>query len=287
MGIMAVGCYVVLISGGIDVSFTAVASVASYVMGIILGRLTGNLLYAFIIVAIVGIILGLINAILVYYTKVPTIVITIAALNLYYGLLIFFSKGLWIQILPDYIKRLGNVYIFTLVNAKSGAISGLSIFTIIWVIIIILTWVLLKYTIIGRSIYAMGGNIEAARREGLSIFKLQLFIYSYTGLLSGIAGLVHVGLNQTIAPNSIVGTELMVIAAVVIGGASLSGGSGTLLGTTLGIALLAVISNGLTLARVTPFWQNVIIGLILIISVSITAYQKNIVKRGIVRVKID
>ena len=287
MGILAVGCFVVMISGGIDVSFTAVASIASYVMGIILGRLTGNLLYAFIIVAFIGIILGLINAVLIYYTKVPTIIITIATLNLYYGLLIFFSKGLWIQILPDYIKRLGNVYIFTLVNAKSGAISGLSIFTIILVIIIILTWVLLKYTIIGRSIYAMGGNIEAARREGLNIFKLQLFIYSYMGLLSGIAGLVHVGLNQTIAPNSIVGTELMVIAAVVIGGASLSGGSGTLLGTTLGVALLAVISNGLTLARVTPFWQNVIIGLMLIISVSITAYQKNIAKRGIVRVKID
>ncbi len=287
MGILAVGCFVVMISGGIDVSFTAIASVASYTMGIILGRLTGNLFYAFIIVALVGITLGLINSLLVYYTKVPTIVITIATLNLYYGLLIFFSKGLWIQILPDYMKRLGNFYIFTLVNPINGAISGLSIFTIIWIIIIIFTWVLFKYTIIGRSIYAMGGNLEAARREGLSVFKLQLFIYGYLGLLSGIAGLVHVGLNQTIAPNSIVGTELMVIAAVVIGGASLSGGSGTLLGTTLGVALLAVISNGLTLARVTSFWQNVIIGLILIISVSITAYQKNIAKRGIVRVKID
>jgi simple sugar transport system permease protein len=287
MGIMAIGIFAVMISGGIDVSFTAIASIASYVMGIILGRLTGNLLFAFFIVAFVGVILGSINALLIYFLKVPTIVVTISTLNLYYGLLIFFTKGLWIQVLPDYVKRFGNTYIFTLVNTKSGALSGLSIFTIIWVIIIILTWALLKYTIIGRGIYAMGGNREAARREGLDIFKLQLFIYTYMGFLSGIAGLVHVGLNQTIAPNAIVGRELTVIAAVVIGGTSLAGGSGTLLGTTLGVALLAVVSNGLTLARVSSFWQNVIIGFILIISVSITTYQNTFAKKRIARVKID
>ncbi|MCL4385722.1 MAG: ABC transporter permease [Cyanobacteria bacterium] len=287
MGILAVGSFVVMISGGIDVSFTAVASIASYVMGIILSRLTGNLFLAFFIVAAVGIILGSINALLIYFLKIPTIVVTISTLNLYYGLLIFFSKGLWIQLLPNYIKRLGNMYIFTLVNNKSGALSGLSIFTIIWIIVIFLTWALLKYTVIGRSIYAMGGNSEAARREGLNIFRLQLFIYTYMGFLSGIAGLVHVGLNQTIAPNAIVGTELTVIAAVVIGGTSLAGGSGTLLGTTLGVALLAVISNGLTLARITSFWQNVIIGFILIVSVSITAYQNTFAKKKISRVKVD
>ena len=286
MGILTVGITVVMISGGIDVSFTAIASISSYIMGIILRLFTGNLFIAFIIVAFIGISLGLINALLIYFLKVPTIVVTISTLNLYYGLLIFFSKGKWIQVLPNYIKRLGSTYVFTLINSKSGALSGLSIFTIIWIVIILLTWVLLKYTVIGRSIYAMGGNIEAARREGLNIFKLQLFIYSFMGFISGTAGLVHVGLNQTIAPNAIVGKELITIAAVVIGGANLAGGSGTLLGTTLGVALLAVISNGLTLARVTSFWQNVIIGIILIISVATTAYQRTYAKKRIKRVNI-
>lgn len=287
MGILAVGSFVVMISGGIDLSFTAIASIASYVMGIVFGHISGNLFYAFILVSIIGIGLGLVNALLIYYLKVPTIVVTISTLNLYYGLLIFFSKGLWIQNLPDFIKRFGKSYIFTIANRDSGALSGLSIFTIIWVVITIGTWALLKYTIIGRSIYAMGGNIEAAKREGLDIFKLQIIIYSFMGFLSGVAGLIHVGLNQTIAPNAIVGTELMVVAAVVIGGTSLTGGRGTLLGTTLGVALLAIISNGLTLARVSSFWQNVIVGFILIVSVSITAYQNNYAKRNIARVKID
>ena len=283
---MAIGSFIVLLSGGIDVSFSAIASIAAYSTGKIIIMGGGNLFYAFVLVIVIGIILGAVNGFLIYYLNAPTIVITIATMGIYYGLLLFITRGVLISLLPEYIEKFGNSYIFTFLN-KNGVISGFSIFTLIWIVILIITWLILKHTMIGRSIFAMGSNVEGAKREGINILKLQLFIYSFMGLLAGIGGLVHTGLNQMIKPNALIGTELMVIAAVVIGGASLTGGSGTLLGTTLGVLLLAIISNGLTLAKVSSFWQNFVIGLILLVSVSITAYQEIYVKRKHIRVKIN
>jgi simple sugar transport system permease protein len=108
---------------------------------------------------------------------------------------------------------------------------------------------------------------------GFNIFRLQLFVYSFMGWLAGIAGVILALLVQTVAPNQIVGKELDVLAAVVLGGASLFGGVGTLGGTVLGVALIAIMSNGLTMMRVPSFWYNVFIGLTILISVSFSAYQ--------------
>ena len=119
----------------------------------------------------------------------------------------------------------------------------------------------------------MGGNPDSAERIGLNTFRLQMFVYSFMGLLAGIAGVVLALLVQSVAPNSIVGKELDVIAAVVLGGASLFGGVGSLVGATLGVALIAIMSNGLTMMRVPSYWYNVFIGLTILVSVSASAYQ--------------
>jgi simple sugar transport system permease protein len=273
IGIFAVGVTFVLISGGIDISFTAVATVAEYVMAVVIIKYGGNILLAFLLAAGVGIALGLVNAILIHFFKIPTIITTIATLNIFYGILTVISGGRWIYALPDWFRSFADIRVFTL-RSSEGIAYGLSIITLIWIIAILVAWVILHFTRLGRGIYAMGGSMTAAKRVGFNIFKLQMFVYSFMGLMAGLAGLVQALLVQTVAPNSIVGKELDVLAAVVLGGASLAGGTGTLFGTILGVTLIAIMSNGLTLMRVSSFWYNVFIGLVIILSVSFSAYQR-------------
>jgi simple sugar transport system permease protein len=271
LGVMAVGLMVVLISGGIDISFTATATVAQYVMATTLIRHGGGWWLAFLIPIGIGITLGAVNALLVYSLRVHSIIITIATLNIFYGLLIFLTGGKWIYNFPDWFARGLSLFAFTTAGGKTYSFS-LSIIVLVGAVAI--TGFILNKTAMGRRIYAMGGNPEAAKRMGFNLLGLHLFVYCYMGFLAGIAGLVQAQLVQTVAPNSIVGRELEVVAAVVLGGASLAGGAGTLLGTVLGVALIAIMSNGLTLMGISSYWHQVVIGLIILASVSITAFNR-------------
>jgi len=272
VGILSIGVLFVLISGGIDISFTATATVAMYTMAIILNKYGGNMFSAFLIASVIGIILGLFNAVIIHFFKIHSIITTIATLNIYYGLLTVFSGGKWIYSLPDWFRAFSQVRVFTLSNDNGGQ-YGLSIVTLIWFILLAVAWVILRYTMIGRGIYALGGNPVSAERVGFSILRLQLFVYGFMGWLAGVAGVILTLLVQSVAPNSIVGKELDVLAAVVLGGASLLGGVGTLGGTVLGVILIATMNNGMTLMRIPAFWYNVFIGLIIVISVSASAIQ--------------
>ncbi len=147
---------------------------------------------------------------------------------------------------------------------------------VFWIGMVILTAWILKYTVLGRSIYALGGSQIASIRVGFNIFKTRLFVYSFMGFVSGFAAVVHTALVQSAIPNSIVGRELDVIAAVVLGGANIMGGSGSLLGTCLGVALLAMLGNGLTLIGMSSYWNNVMVGLVLLVGVTISAVQRNL-----------
>lgn len=276
IGIMAIGVLVVLISGGVDISFTAIATVGEYVMAVVITKYTGNIFLAFTISALIGLVLGLVNAVLIHNFNIPTIIVTIGTLNIFYGLLIVFSGGRWIYTLPDWFSKFAEIRLFTLTNA-GGIPYGLSIVTAIWILVVGITAFILKYTALGRSLYAVGGcgsDKSPAYRSGINVFRVQLFVYSYMGVIAGIAGVVQALMVQTVAPNSIVGKELNVIAAVIIGGASISGGTGTITGTLLGVILLAVLSNGLTLMRVPSCWCDAIIGLVILISVSASAIQQ-------------
>ena len=270
LGVMAVGLMVVLISGGIDISFTATATVAQYVMAATIIRHGGGWWLAFLIPIALGISLGAINAVLVYYLRVHSIIITIATLNIFYGMLIFATRGKWIYNFPDWFARGWSLFDY----AAGGITYSFSLSIMALVAAVAVTAIILNKTAVGRRIYAMGGNMEAAKRMGFNLFGLHLFVYCYMGLLAGIAGLVQAQLVQTVAPNSIVGRELEVVAAVVLGGASLAGGAGTVLGTVLGVALIAVMQNGLALMGVSSYWHQVVIGLIILASVSITAYNR-------------
>ncbi|MGF1717688.1 ABC transporter permease [Photobacterium chitinilyticum] len=271
LGIMACGLFVVLIAGGIDISFPATAAIAQYVMATYVLSIGGNFVIAFLIAAVVGIVLGLINAVLVYRLKVPAIIITISTLNLFFGLLIYFSNGEWLYGFPDWFME--GIELFTFIGSD-GYDYGLSLPIITLVAVILFTSFLMSKTRLGRQIYAMGGNADAASRIGINLFGIHLFVYGYMGALAGIASVVQTQITQSVAPNSLMGFELTVLAAVVLGGTSMTGGKGTLMGVVLGVALLAIMKNGLTLLSVPSYWHTVVTGLIIVFSISMTALNE-------------
>jgi len=270
LGIMSAGMLIVLISGGIDLSFTAIATISEYMIALIIINYTGNLLTAFIVSCFVGIILGCFNAFIIYYFKAPSLIVTIATLNIFYGFIILVTKGRWIYNFPIWFREMRNIFEFTAGNGKEYEIA-LPILLLLFVFII--TYILLNYTFLGRKIIAFGGNQEAARRMGFNIFHITIFVYAFMGFLAGVGAISHVLIVQTVQANAIVGRELEVIAAVVLGGASLAGGKGTILGTILGVTLIAIMWNGLVLMGISSYWQPVILGLIIILSVISSAYS--------------
>ena len=264
-GILSVGVLVVLLSGGIDISFTAIAQVAEYISVSWILAYGGNLGSAFLVACCTGTLLGLFNGLLIHFIRIPPIITTIGTLNLYYGVLYVLSAGQIIYQVPEFYRALSGATL-------PGNFPVLGAF---WIGMVILTAWVLKYTVLGRSIYALGGSQIASIRVGFNIFKTRLFVYSFTGFVSGFAAVVHTALVQSAIPNSIVGRELDVIAAVVLGGANIMGGSGSLLGTCLGVALLAMLGNGLTLIGMSSYWNNVMVGLVLLVGVTISAVQRN------------
>lgn len=271
LGIMACGLFVVLISGGIDISFPGMAAVAQYVMATFILSHGGNFLVAFALAMLVGMVLGLVNAVLVYKLKVPAIIITISTLNIFFGLLIYFSHGDWLYGFPDWFMDGVELFTFT---GSNGYDYGLSLPILTLLVVIALTAFLMSRTRLGRQIYAMGGNADAARRIGMNLFFLHLFVYGYMGALAGVAAVVQTQITQSVAPNSLMGFELTVLAAVVLGGTSMTGGKGTLLGVILGVILLATVKNGLTLMGVPSYWHTVVTGLIIVLSISMTAINE-------------
>ena len=265
-GILSVGVLVVLLSGGIDISFTAIAQVAEYISVSWILAYGGNLGSAFLVACCIGTLLGLFNGLLIHFIRIPPIITTIGTLNLYYGVLYVLSAGQIIYQVPEFYRALSGATL-------PGNFPVLGAF---WIGMVILTAWVLKYTVLGRSIYALGGSQIASIRVGFNIFKTRLFVYSFMGFVSGFAAVVHTALVQSAIPNSIVGRELDVIAAVVLGGANIMGGSGSLLGTCLGVALLAMLGNGLTLIGMSSYWNHVMVGLVLLVGVTISAVQRNL-----------
>ena len=264
-GILAVGAFVVLLSGGIDISFTATAQVAEYATVAYFAQHGGGLWVAVGIAAVIGIVLGAVNGALTHFLRIPPIITTIGTLNLYFGALYVLSAGDILYDVPPFYREL----------SEATLPGGFPVLGAVWMTVALATAVLLRYTVLGRSIYALGGSEVAAVRVGFSVPKTRLFVYTFMGLIAGLASVVHTSLVQSAIPNSIVGKELDVLAAVVLGGASITGGSGSLLGTCLGVLFLAVLSNGLTLMGVSSYWNGVSVGLALLVGVVVGRYQQS------------
>ena len=266
--ILAAGLLLVLISGGIDISFTATATVAQYIAMTVANAHNVGWIGVILIASAAGIALGLVNAAIIHVFHVRSIIATLGTLNAFYGLLVFVTRGNYIYTLPDWFDSGINLFEFR--DAEQNYYS-LNFQMIASVLVLGIAWFILRRTRLGRQIIAFGGNHEAAERIGLPILRIQLFVYGWMGWCAGIASLAQAQLAQSIAPTVLVGRELDVLAAVVLGGASLAGGVGSVLGTVLGLTLVAILQNGLILAGVSSYWSDFATGVVILIAVSATA----------------
>lgn len=265
--IMALGLFVVLVSGGIDISFAATASVAQYCAALLATQFGLPAPLVILGGMMVGIALGCFNALLIYRLRMTSIIATIAMMSVSFSLLMYFSGGRSIYTLPEWwISRVT----FFRTETETGDIIRITLPIVVMVVMALVTWGLMTRTAIGRQIYAMGGNPEAARRIGIDIGRLSFFVYGYLGFCAALGGLVQAHRVGESVPNAMYNTELAVLSAAVLGGASLTGGIGTVPGVLLGIVLLAMLQNGLNLLGVSSYFFQIVIGITILVSTSVT-----------------
>jgi simple sugar transport system permease protein len=269
--IFAVGLLVVLIAGGIDISFAVAASIVQYVTALALERIGGGgWVSGLLIAACLGIVLGVINAFLIHRFRIISIVATIATFNVYFGLLMFFTKGVSIYNLPDWLTSRVIIYEREMAD---GSWAEITLPVVVMAVCTFATWLFITRTTTGRQLYAFGDNPEGARRFGINIGAMQFIAFGWLGLMAGIAGLMQAHYAQEVVPNALYGRELDVLAAVVLGGARLGGGKGSVLGCVLGVLLVSITQNGLNLMGVSPFAFKMFVGAIILVAITLSSVR--------------
>ncbi|MEV6593831.1 ABC transporter permease/substrate-binding protein [Streptomyces acidicola] len=260
--ILAFGVTFVIVSAGIDLSVGSVAALSATVLAWSATSEGVPVWIAVILAVATGIACGLVNGLLVSYGKLPPFIATLAMLSVGRGLSLVISQGSPIAF-PDSVSHLGDT------------LGGwLPVPVLVMIVMGLVTAVILGRTYIGRAMYAIGGNEEAARLSGLRVKKQKLVIYALSGLFAAAAGIVLASRLSSAQPQAAQGYELDAIAAVVIGGASLAGGTGKASGTLIGALILAVLRNGLNLLSVSAFWQQVVIGVVIALAVLLDTLRR-------------
>ena len=266
--IFAMGLLAVLIAGSIDISFAVAASVVQYVTALVVLQLGGGgWLVAFLVSSLAGIALMSLNAALIHHFRIISIVVTIATFNIFFGLLMFFTGGVSIYDLPDWWTA--RVILWERETA-SGAWAEITLPVLAMLLCMAATWLLIARSSTGRQLYAYGDNPEGARRLGIGEGRMQYLAFGWLGLMTGVAALMQVNYAQEVVPNALYGRELDVLAAVVLGGARLGGGRGTVIGCVLGVLLVAVTENGLNLLGVSPYAFKMVVGAIILAAITLS-----------------
>jgi simple sugar transport system permease protein len=269
--VFAMGVLIVIISGGIDVSFMAIGIFAGYAV-IIVTNSTGigadSAWVGFGIAIAIGLGLGALNGLAIAGLRLPTLIATLGTQGIIRGAMLAFIGRKVIPEYPPGIDQLSTTYLIT---AYDQIQTRLSVLIIPSILICIAVSLLLRYTLTGRGIFAIGGDAEAARRAGFPVLRIKIIIYLVAGVLAATAGMMHVTQVRLANPYELVGGELDVIAAVVLGGASIFGGKGSVSGTVLGVVLIAMIKSSLILMGVPGSWQRAAVGVLLLIGVSAQA----------------
>jgi len=265
---ISVGMTLVVLTAGIDLSVGSVLALCGAITaGLLKNGIempSNNLFIGFTLLGailggiIVGALLGCFNGLAITRFKVPPFVATLAMLTIARGLTMLWTKGFPISVLGNNFDYIGT-----------GWLLGIPVPVWISALVIIVAVVITGKTPLGRYIYAIGGNENAARLSGININKVKIIVYSLAGAMAAIGGLIVTSRLDSAQPNAGMSYELDAIAAVVIGGTSLSGGKGTIWGTVLGAVIIGVLNNGLVLLNVSPFWQQVVKGAVILLAVII------------------
>ena len=255
---LACGMTMVIILGGIDLSVGSVIALSGCVAAAGVARYGMSIPIAMLLGIFIGVVFGLFNGLVVAKTTIPAFIVTLATMNIARGLSYVYTGGSPVRVVSKAWQFLGAGY----VNIFPTPV-------VLLVIILIITAILMNKTKFGRYIYAVGGNAQAARFSGISVTKIKFWVYTYSGLMAGIAGVVLSSRMYSGQPTAGEGAEMDAIAAVVVGGTSMAGGSGKIGGTIIGALIIGFLNNGLNLLNVNSFWQYVVKGVVILLAVFI------------------
>ena len=273
-GILAMGVLVVLISGGFGMSFMAVAVFAMHLICLYFGKYVNDAPLWFLLLCgmAVGMILGVCNSFFVAKCKLPPFIVTLGTSNIISGLCLAFIGSKQVNNIPAALISFSRWNVISVENAAGGR-ANLHGGIIILAVAAVLTTILLSKTMLGRSIYCLGGNPFSCIRVGFQNNKIIVFVYAFMGTLAGLSGLLHASFQRMSNPYDMVGNELNVIAAVVIGGPRVGGGYGNTVGTILGVLLITMVNNSLVMLRIPTFWQKAVVGLVIILGTAIQIFR--------------
>jgi len=261
--LLAFGVTFVIITGGIDLSLGSMVAVTGVVAASFAHPDSYPVIVPIFIGLIAGLALGAFNGLVITKSKVPPFIVTLGTMTIGRGLALILSKGRPISNLSDSFNFIGG-----------GNLFGIPFPIIILILAFIVCSIILNKTILGRYMYAVGGNEPAARASGIRVGNVKMWVYTICGLLSALGGILLTSRITTGQPNAGAGFELDAIAAAIIGGTSTSGGTGTMTGTLIGALLIGVISNSLDLLNVTSYYQQVVMGAIIIGAVVLDSMGK-------------
>ena len=268
VGIAAVGATFVIITGGIDLSVGSNIALAGF-LGAQLAHDSGNGFLGLLAVMGVAVLVGAFNGASVAWLGLAPFIVTLAVMGMARGLTLQFSQGQSVYDLPATIDWLG-----------SAEFGGVKVSAILTILLFVVGHLVLSRTVFGHRVYAVGGNAHAARLAGINVKRVVFVTYVIAALCAGIAAIVLVGRLDSATPNAATGTELQVIAAVVIGGTSLFGGKGSMIGTLVGVLLIGVINNGLTLLDVSSFWVQFVQGALIFLAVLLDSFNTGRLRRA-------
>ena len=275
-GMFAMCTLVVMISGGFDLSFPAIAALAyslSTTICLKLGWCQTNAWAGFILAIAIGWILGMLNGWIIANFKLNTMIVTLGTQTFFTGITMGLLELKEItSTLPVGFRTLGESYLFEVHNS-AGLRSTMTTMFLFFVALCIVTSFILNKTMFGRALYAIGGNEVSAERAGYNVKKVKFLLYSTVGAVSGFIGMIRVCMARQSIPKALVGREMTIIPAVILGGASIFGGEGSVFGTVSAIAIISVVSNSMLLVGIDTYWQDFFNGLVILIGVTVSAVQ--------------
>lgn len=284
-GLFAVGAFLVILTGGIDVSFPALASLTAYATTKYLldSNYEGNILVPILMALVIGAILGAVNGFFIGYMNLPAMIVTLGTASIFKGIMQGTLESKQLAVIPAGMKDFGTSSLFTATNAQSGLTSRMPVAFLVVVFVYALAFFVLRYTFLGRGIYAIGGNENAAYNAGYKVKRTKFLLYVFAGMTASVAGIIRVCMMQQCHPTNMLGMEMNIIAGVVLGGTAIVGGKGTLTGCFLGTLLIVMVENSMILIGVPVIWKGVFVGLLIVIGTAVSAYQST--KAGTKRAK--
>ena len=253
---LATGMTMVIILGGIELSVGSVIALSGCVAAGCVVNLGLPEAVGFLAAILVGAIVGMFNGLVICKTDIPPFIVTLASMNIAKGIALAYTQGAPIRCMTDAFKFPG-----------AGYVGPVPTPVILMLIVFVIAALMINRTQLGRHIYAVGGNAQAAKFSGINVSKVKFIVYTYTGIMAGIAGVVVASRLYSGQPTAGDGAEMDAIAAVVVGGTSMSGGSGRIGGTLIGVLIIGVLNNGLNLMGVDSNWQYIVKGLVILLAV--------------------